>query len=129
VNNALIMGNKEIETGVTGTGAEGLYKLFCYRRDGDISGGDSVEQTEVMYNTKGAPVAFDHTEPPGSISGIGRFICTGHYFVTDDFDKFVVETRRDGDVFVDPRRVRDSWDAHWREEILPELSLFLFDPR
>jgi hypothetical protein len=129
VNNALVIGNKEIEAGITGTDTEGLYKLFCYRRDRDISDGDSIERTKVMYDTEGAPVVFDHTEPPGSISGIGRFIPTGRYFVTDDFDEFVVETRWDGDVLVDPQCVRDGWDAYWREEVLPELSLFLFDPR
>jgi hypothetical protein len=96
VNNALIIGNKEIKTGITGTGTEGFYKLFHYRRDGDISDGDGIEQMEVMYDTEGAPVAFDHTEPPGSVSSIGRFIHTEHYFVMDDFDEFVVETRRDG---------------------------------
>jgi hypothetical protein len=128
VNNALVIGNKEIEAGITGTGAKGLYKLFCYRQDGDISNGDGIEWTKVMYDTEGAPVTFDHTEPPGSISSIGRFIHTGRYFVTDEFDEFIVETRRDGDVLVDPRHMRDGWDVHWREEVLPELSLFLFDP-
>jgi hypothetical protein len=43
VNNALIIGNKEIKTGITGTGAEGFYKLFCYQQDGDISDGDGIE--------------------------------------------------------------------------------------
>jgi hypothetical protein len=71
---------------------------------------------------------FDYAEPPGTISGIGRFIHTRHYFVMDDFDELIVETRQDGDVLVDPWRMRDGWDANWRKEILPELSFFLFHP-
>jgi hypothetical protein len=128
VNNALIIGNKEIKTGITGTGTKGFYKLFHYQQDGDISNGDGIEWTEVMYDTEGALVTFDHTEPPRSVSSIGRFICTRCYFVTDNFDEFVVETMRDGDVLVDPQHMQDGQDAHWREEILPELSFFLFDP-
>jgi hypothetical protein len=78
---------------------------------------------------EGAPVTFDYAEPPGMVSGIGQFIRTGCYFVMDDFDELVMETRRDGDVFVDPQHMQDSWDANWREKILPELSLFLFYPQ
>jgi hypothetical protein len=74
---------------------------------------------EVVYDTEGAPFVFDYTEPPGTVSSIGWFIHTGHYFVTDDFDELVVETRRDGDIFVDPQHMWDGWDANWREEILP----------
>jgi hypothetical protein len=81
--------------------------LFRYRQDGDVSDGDSIEWTEVMYDMEGASIAFDYAEPPGTVSGIGRFICTGHYFVTDDFDEFVVETRWDGDVSVNPWRMRN----------------------
>jgi hypothetical protein len=112
VNNALVIGNKEIKTGVTGTGSEGFYQLFCDGRDGDISDGDGVEQMEVMYDTEGAPIAFDYAKPSGTVSGIGRFIRTGHYFVMDNFDELVMETRRDGDVLVDPQRMRDGWDAN-----------------
>jgi hypothetical protein len=72
---------------------------------------------------------FDYAEPSGTVSGIGRFIRTGHYFVMDDFDELVVETRRDGDVLVDPRRIWDSQNVNWMEEVLLELSLFLFHPR
>jgi hypothetical protein len=129
VNNALVIGNKEIEAGITCTGSKRLYQLFHYRRDGDVSDGDSVERAEVVYYPERASVAFDYAEPSRVVSGIGRFIRTGRYLFTDDFDEFVVETRRDGDVLVDPRRMRDGWDAHWREEILPKLSLFLFHPR
>jgi hypothetical protein len=129
VNNALVIGNKQIKAGITGTGSEGFYQLFRYRWDGDISNGDSVEWMEVMYDTEEASVTFDYAEPPGTISGIGRFIRTGCYFVTDDSDKLIVETRRDGDILVDPRRMQDGWDVNWREGILPELSFFLFHPR
>jgi hypothetical protein len=87
VINALIIGNKEIKTGITGTGTKGFYKLFHYWRDRDIFDGDGVEWTEVMYDMEGAPIMFDHIEPPGSVSGIGRFIHTRHYFVMDNFDK------------------------------------------
>jgi hypothetical protein len=50
VNNALVIGNKEIKTGVTGTCSEGFYQLFCDGWDRDISNGDSIEWTEVMYD-------------------------------------------------------------------------------
>jgi hypothetical protein len=129
VNNALVIGNKEIKTGVTGTGSEGFYQLFCDGRDGDVSNGDGVERTEVMYDTEGAPIAFDYAEPSGTVSGIGRFIRTRRYFVTDNFDELFVETRWDGNVLVDPQRMWDGPNANWREEVLPELSLFLFHPR
>jgi hypothetical protein len=102
--------------------------LFCNGQDGDISDGDGVEWVEVVYDMEGTPVVFDYTEPPGTISGIGWSICTGHYFVMDDFDELVMETRQDGDVLVDPWHMWDGWDANWREEILLELSLFLFHP-
>jgi hypothetical protein len=84
---------------------------------------------EVIYDTEGASIAFDYAEPPGTVSSIGQFICTRYYFVMDDFDKFIVETRWDGDVPVDPWRMQDSWDANWRKEILLELSHFLFNPQ
>jgi hypothetical protein len=128
VNNVLVIGNKEIEAGITGTGSKRLYQLFHYRQDGDISNGDGVEWAEVVYDTEGTSIAFDYAEPSGAVSSIGRFIHTGRYLFTDDFDEFTVETRRYGDVLVDPWHMRDGRDAHWREEILPELSLFLFDP-
>jgi hypothetical protein len=129
VNNALVIGKKEIEAGITGTGSKRLYQLFRYRQDRDVSNGDGVERAEVVYDTEGTSVAFDYAEPSGAVSGVGWFICTRHYLFTNDFDEFIVETRWDGDVLVDPWHMRDSRDAHWREGILPELSLFLFDPR
>jgi hypothetical protein len=128
VNNVLVIGNKEIEAGITGTGSKRLYQLFRYRQDRDVSNGDGVERAEVVYDTEGTSVVFDYAEPSGAVSGIGQFIRTRRYLFTDDFDEFVVETRRDGDVLVDPWRMRDSWDVHWREEILLKLSLFLFNP-
>jgi hypothetical protein len=112
VNNTLVIGNKEIKAGITGTGSKRLYQLFCYRRDRDVSNGDNVEWAEVMYDTEGSSIAFDYAEPSGAVSGVGRFIHTGRYLFTDDFDEFVVETRRDGDVLVDPWHMRDGWDAH-----------------
>jgi hypothetical protein len=129
VNNTLVIGNKEIEAGITGTGSKRLYQLFRYRWDRDVSNGDGIEQVEVVYDTEGTSVTFDYAEPSGAVSGIGWFIRTGRYLFMDDFDEFVVETRWDGDVLVDPWRMRDGRDAHWRKEILPELSLFLFNPR
>jgi hypothetical protein len=84
VNNRLVIGNKEIEAGITGTGSKRLYQLFRYRRDGDISNGDGVEQVEAVYDTEGTSIAFDYAEPSGAVSGIGRFIRTGRYLFTDD---------------------------------------------
>jgi hypothetical protein len=55
-----------------------------------------------MYDLEGTSIAFDYAEPPRTVSGIGRFIRTRRYFVTDNFDEFIVETRWDGDVSVDP---------------------------
>jgi hypothetical protein len=115
VNNALVIGNKEIEAGITGMGSKRLYQLFHYRWDGDVSNGDGVEWVEVVYDMEGTSIAFDYAEPSGVVSGIGRFIRTGRYLFTDDFDKFIVETRQDGDILVDPWRMRDGRDAHWRE--------------
>jgi hypothetical protein len=79
-------------------------------------------------NVEGASIPFYDTKPPGAVSGIGWFIRTRHYFVMNNFDEFVVETWRDRDIFVDPWHMRNHWDADWGEEILLELSFFLFNP-
>jgi hypothetical protein len=71
---------------------------------------------------------FDYAEPSGMVSGVGWFIRTRRYFVTDNLDEFIVQTWRDGDILVDPWRMRNRRDVDWGEEILTELSLFLFNP-
>jgi hypothetical protein len=65
---------------------------------------------------------FDYAEPSGMVSGIGRFIHTRRYFVTDNLDEFVMQTWRDGDILVDPWHMRNRRDVDWGEEILTELS-------
>jgi hypothetical protein len=55
-----------------------------------------------MDNAKGTSILFYDTKPSGTVSGVGWFIRTRCYFVTDNFDKFIMETWRDGDIFVDP---------------------------
>jgi hypothetical protein len=102
--------------------------LFCDRRDGGISDGDSIEWAEVVDDMEGTSIPFYDTKPSRAVSGVGQFICTRRYFVTDNFNKFVVETWRDGDILVDPRRMQNCWDADWRKGILPKLPYFLFNP-
>jgi hypothetical protein len=80
-------------------------------------------------DAEGTSILFYDTKLPRAVSGIGRFIRTRHYFVTDNFNEFVVETWWNGDIFIDLRRMRKHWDVDWGEEILPELSFFLFNPR
>jgi hypothetical protein len=103
--------------------------LFHDGRDGGISNGDGIEWAEVVDDAEGTSISFYDAEPSRAVSGVGRFICTRHYFVTDNFSEFVVGTWRDGDIFVDPRHMRNHRDADWGEEILTELSFFLFNPR
>jgi hypothetical protein len=81
-----------------------------------------------MDDAEGISIPFDDAKPPRAVSGVGRFIRTRRYFVTDNFDEFVVETWRDGDIFVDPWCMQDRRDADWGEENLTELSFFLFNP-
>jgi hypothetical protein len=83
---------------------------------------------EVMDGVKGTSILFYDTKPSGTVSSVGWFICTRHYFVTDNFDEFVVETWQDGDIFVDPWHMRNCQDADWGEEILLKLFFFLFNP-
>jgi hypothetical protein len=98
--------------------------LLRDRWDKGIYNGDGIEWAEVMDDAEGA---FD-TEPPGAVSGIGWFICTRHYFVTDNFNEFIVETWQDGDILVDPRHMWNYQDVDCGEEILLKLSFFLFNP-
>jgi hypothetical protein len=81
-------------------------------------------------DTEGTSILFYDTEPSRAVSGVGRFICIRRYFITDNFNEFVMETWRDGDILVDPRHMQNRWDADWGggEEILPKLSFFLFNP-
>jgi hypothetical protein len=102
--------------------------LLHDRRDGGISNGDGVEWAEVMNDVEGTSIPFYDTKPPRAVSSVGRFIRTRHYFVTDNFNEFVVETWRDGDIFVDPRRMQNHRDTDWGKEIMPKLSFFLFNP-
>jgi hypothetical protein len=129
MDNALVVSNKEVEAGIAGMGSKRFYQLFRYRQDRDISNGDGVERAEVVYDTEGTSVVFDYTEPSGTVSSVGWFIRTRHYFVMDNLDEFVVQTWWDGDILVDPWRMRNRQDADWGEEILAELSFFLFNPR
>jgi hypothetical protein len=92
--------------------------LFHDRQDRDVSDGDGIEQVEVMDYVEGASVMFDNTEPSGAVSGIGWFIQTRHYFVMDNLDELVMETRQDGDVLVDPQHMWNCWDVDQREEII-----------
>jgi hypothetical protein len=62
------------------------------RQDRGISNGDSVEWTEVMDDAEGTSILFYDTKPSGAVSGIEWFIHTRHYIVTDNFDKFIMET-------------------------------------
>jgi hypothetical protein len=103
--------------------------LFHDGRDGGVSNGDGVEWAEVVDNVEGTSIPFDDAKPSGAVSGVGQFIHTRHYFIMDNFDKFVMETWRDGDILVDPWRMWNRRDADWGEEILTELSFFLFNPR
>jgi hypothetical protein len=66
--------------------------LFCDRRDGGISNGDSVEWAEVMDDAEGTSILFYDAKLSRTVSGAGRFICTRHYFVMDNFNELVVET-------------------------------------
>jgi hypothetical protein len=79
--------------------------LFHDWWDGGISDGDGIEWAEVMDNVEGTSIPFYDTKPSGAVSGVGRFICTRRYFVTDNFNEFIVETWRDGDILVDPWRM------------------------
>jgi hypothetical protein len=80
-----------------------------------------------MDNMEGASILFYDTEPPGAVSSIGWFTHTRHYIVMDNFDEFIVKTWWDGDILVDSWHMQNSWDVDWREEILMELSFFLFN--
>jgi hypothetical protein len=97
-------------------------------QDGGISDGNGVEQVEVVDDTEGASISFYDAEPSRAVSSIRRFIHTRRYFVMDNFNEFAVKTWQDGDIFVDPRHMRNCRDADWGEEILPKLSFFLFNP-
>jgi hypothetical protein len=66
--------------------------LFRDGQDGGISNGDGIERAEVVDDAEGASIPFYDAKPSGTVSGIGRFIRTRHYFVTDNFDEFVVQT-------------------------------------
>jgi hypothetical protein len=52
-----------------------------------------------MDDVEGASVLFYDTEPPRVTSSIGQFIHTGCYLVRDNFDKLVMETGWDRDIF------------------------------
>jgi hypothetical protein len=78
--------------------------LFHDRRDGGISDGDSIEWAEVIDDMEGASILFYDTKRSRAVSGVGRFIRTRHYFVTENFNEFVVETWQDRDILVDPVR-------------------------
>jgi hypothetical protein len=103
--------------------------LFRDGWDGGVSNGDGVEWAEVVDDVEGTSVPFYDAKPSRAVSGVGWFIRTRCYFVTDNFNEFIVETWWDGDIFVDPRHIRNRRDADWGEEILTELSFFLFNPR
>jgi hypothetical protein len=66
--------------------------------DGGIPNSDGIEWAEVVDDAEGTSIPFYDTKPSGTVSGIGWFIRTRHYFVTDNFDKFIVETWQDGDI-------------------------------
>jgi hypothetical protein len=87
--------------------------LFRDRRDGGISDGDGVEWAEVVDDAEGTSIPFYNAKPSRTVSGIGRFIHTRHYFVTDNFNELIVETWQDRDIFVDPRHMRNHRDADW----------------
>jgi hypothetical protein len=93
--------------------------LFCDRQDGGISDGDGIEWAEVVDNAEGTYILFYDTKPPRAVSGVGRFIHTRHYFVTNDFNEFVMETWQDGDILVDPWHMWNHQDAviHHRHHI------------
>jgi hypothetical protein len=101
--------------------------LFRDGQDGGISNGDGVGWAEVMDDMEGTSISFYGAEPSRAVSGIGRFICTRCYFIMHNFNKLVVETWWDGDIFVDLQCMWNHWDANWGEEILLELSFFLFN--
>jgi hypothetical protein len=81
-----------------------------------------------MDDMEGTSIVFYDAEPSRAVSGIGRFICTRHYFITNNFNEFVMEIWQDGDILVDPWRMRNCRDADWGEEILLKLSFFLLNP-
>jgi hypothetical protein len=85
--------------------------LFHDGQDGGISNGDGIEWAEVVDDTEGTSILFYDAEPSRAVSGVGRFIRTRHYFITDNFNKFIMETWQDGDILVDPRRMWNRWDA------------------
>jgi hypothetical protein len=93
------------------------------------SDNDGIKWVEVVNDTEGASIPFYDAKPSRAVSGIGRFICTRCYFVTDNFDEFVVQTWWDWDVLVDPWHMWNCQDVDWGEGILPKLSFFLFNPR
>jgi hypothetical protein len=81
-----------------------------------------------MNDTEGTSIPFYDAKPSGMVSSVGRFIRTRCYFVTDNLNELVVETLQDGDILVDLGCMWNCQDADWGEEILPELSFFLFNP-
>jgi hypothetical protein len=76
--------------------------LFRDRWGRGISDDDGIEWVEVMDDAEETSIPFYNTKPPGAVSGVGRFIRTRHYFVTNNFDEFIVETWPDRDILVDP---------------------------
>jgi hypothetical protein len=122
----LVIGDEQVEAGITCLGAEGFNQLFGDRRYGGVADDDCIDGSEVVDDSEGGAIVFDDTEPPGSVGGVGRFVDTGGYLVADDFDDLIVNTGRDRDISVNPRSVRNGRDTDRREEFGVPVAAFGF---
>ena len=83
---------------------------------------DCVEGLEAVDGAKVLAILFGDTEPARAVRRIRSFIHTCFYFYAYDSANFVVDARRNGNVFLDPRGMCDNWNFDWREEVLTKVS-------
>lgn len=79
--------------------------------------GNGVERFEAMNEAKGLAIFLNDTEPTRSIRRVRRFVDSGVDLPPDDFADFVIDARRDGDIALYPRGVRDYWEFDGRKEV------------
>lgn len=125
----LVIANIEIKDKAARPSSKLFREVVWCGWDSAMLNGDLVEQLEAVDEAERVLVLLENAKPAQAIGGIGGLIHARRNLLFDDVADFVVEPWGYRDVALDPRRVRNHWKLHRREELGLEAPALIVVPR
>jgi hypothetical protein len=125
---ALIITNVQVEHPAARATSKMLAYLIRERSNPRMFNSNAVKRLETVNKPKRLPVLLNHTKPARPVRRVRRLI---NARIDLDFNKsadLLVDARRDRDISLSPRLMRNSRDLDGREEVLSEMPVLWVCP-